>query len=198
MSQPSEPDIREAIRKRYREVSGSAEGCFKYPTGREGALNLGYDRELVEKAPEGLMRSFCGVGNPFSLGRIFTGNNALDIGCGGGFDLYVAAGIVGENGSVDGIDMTPEMAAAAWEHIREAGLTNVTIQEGMAEDLPFEDCSFDVVISNGVLNLSPRKHDVFREIWRVLKPEGRLQFADIVLNEDLPEERVGSLEAWSD
>lgn len=198
MSQPSESEIREAIRKRYREVSGSAEGCFKYPTGREGALNLGYDRELVDNAPEGLLKSFCGVGNPFSLGRIFPGNSVLDIGCGGGFDLYVASGMVGDQGRVRGIDMTPEMAEAAWDNIAAAGVENVTIQEGMVEELPFEDCSFDVAISNGVLNLSPRKHEAFREIWRVLKPEGRLQFADIVLNENLPEEKVGSLESWSD
>lgn len=194
----NEKEIREAIRKRYRSAAGSAAGCFKYATGREGAERLGYERVLLDDAPDGLLDAFCGVGNPFSLGAVFPGNNVLDIGCGSGFDLYVASSKVGDTGSVDGIDLTPEMAALARSNMAAAGLINVTVTEASSEALPFDDCSFDIVISNGVLNLSPRKRESFREIWRVLKPEGRLQVADIVLDHELPEQKVGGLEAWSD
>jgi arsenite methyltransferase len=190
--------IHAAILKRYRQVAGSAEGCFKYPTGREGAAFLGYDSAVLDRAPGYMLESFCGVGNPFSLGEIKAGESVLDVGCGAGFDLYIAASMVGESGSVTGIDMTPEMVAASRENIRRAELSNVVVREAASESLPFGPAAFDVVISNGVLNLSQHKQKSFKEIYRALRPGGRLQFADIVLDEDLPQGEASSLEAWSD
>ena len=189
--------IREAVRAKYRKVARSAEGLFKYATGAEGARALGYDAELIADAPPALMKSFCGVGNPFCLGAIRAGEVVLDVGCGAGFDVYVASRAVGEAGEALGVDLTPEMVSVAKENMERVGLTNAEVRCGSSEDLPFECASIDVVISNGVFNLSPNKRRSFEEVVRVLKPGGRLQFADIVLDEDLPTEVVGSLEAWS-
>jgi SAM-dependent methyltransferase len=191
-------EIQEAVRKKYAEVSRSAEGKFKYPTGRAGALGLGYDASVIENMPEDLVESFCGVGNPFSLGAINPGEVILDVGCGAGFDLIVANRLVGPKGQVCGIDLTPEMVEKAEINIKQAGVSNGRIHLAGAEAIPYDEGIFDVVTSNGVLNLSPLKEKSFREIYRVLKPGGRLQFADIVLKEDLPAEVANSLEAWSD
>jgi ubiquinone/menaquinone biosynthesis C-methylase UbiE len=144
-----------------------------------------------------MLASFCGVGNPFTLGQVTSGATVLDIGCGAGLDLYCAARLAGPTGKVTGIDLTPEMAAKARQNLDEAGLKNVEVREGLAEELPFEDNSFDIVISNGVLNLSPHKGQLFSEIHRVLRPSGRLQFADVVLKEELPPAQM-SAKAWSE
>ena len=196
-STPDQSEIRRAIRDKYKKVARATDGLFKYATGPEGARALGYDDEITASAPPDLVRSFCGVGNPFALGDISEGETVLDVGCCGGFDLFVASGKVGATGKVDGIDLTPEMVSLAVENIARSGINNVEIRQGIAKDLPSEDASFDVVISNGVLNLSPWKDQAFGEIFRVLKPGGRLQFADIVVDDELPQETVGSLEAWS-
>lgn len=195
---PSPEAVLEAVRKKYSEVSRSAEGKFTYPTGREGALALGYDAAAVDAMPQELIRSFCGVGNPFSLGPVQAGETVLDVGCGAGFDLVVAAGLAGPEGRVCGIDVTPEMAEKARDNLARAGVAHGEVHIAGAEEIPYGDESFDLVVSNGVLNLSPLKEKCFREIYRVLKPGGRLQFADIVLKGDLPEKVAGSLEAWSD
>lgn len=196
--QPSFEDIQEAVRRKYAEVSRSVEGKFKYPTGREGADALGYDLSIAEGMTDELLESFCGVGNPFALGQINPGDAVLDIGCGAGFDLIIASRIVGPEGKVCGIDLTPEMVKKAEDNLRRAGVTNGEVRLAGAEAIPYNDNVFDVIISNGVLNLSPRKEESFSEIYRVLKPDGRLQFADIVLKEDLPDKVANSLEAWSD
>jgi SAM-dependent methyltransferase len=195
---PDQSAILRAIRDKYKRVARSAAGLFKYPTGPEGARALGYDDETVATALPEFLRSFCGTGNPFALGEIAEGEAVLDVGCGAGFDLLVASRLVGPTGNVFGIDITPEMVALATENIARSGIKNVEVRQGTSEALPFEESSFEVVISNGVLNLSPRKERTFEEIFRVLKPGGWLQFSDIVLDNDLPEEIVGSLEAWSD
>jgi arsenite methyltransferase len=194
---PGVEEIRESVRRKYLEVARSAEGKFKYPTGREGALGLGYDPALLEDMPEELLESFCGVGNPFVLGPINAGDAVLDVGCGAGFDLVVAARLAGPGGRVCGIDLTPEMVEKARRNLGVAGV-NGEVRVVSSEAIPYEDASFDVVTSNGVLNLSPQKEKSFQEIHRVLRPGGRLQFADIVLKEELPEKVANSLDAWSD
>jgi arsenite methyltransferase len=146
--------------------------------------------------PDELIKSFCGVGNPFTLGPINLGETILDVGCGVGFDLIVSSRMVGQNGKVCGIDLTPEMAEKAKKNLNQYGVRNYDVQVAGAESIPYPDNTFDVVISNGVLNLSPLKEKSFREIYRVLKPNGRLQYADIVLREDCGTV-CSTLEAWS-
>lgn len=194
---PTIDEIRESVRRKYLEVARSAEGKFKYTTGRAGALGLGYDPALLEDMPEELLESFCGVGNPFVLGPVNAGDAVLDVGCGAGFDLVVAARLAGPGGRVCGIDLTPEMVEKARRNLGLAGV-NGEVKVAPSEAIPYEDAAFDVVTSNGVLNLSPEKEKSFREIHRVLRPGGRLQFADIVLKEELPEKVANSLDAWSD
>lgn len=189
--------IREAVRKKYAEVAQSAEGKFAYPTGRQGALTLGYDPPIIASLPDDVLASFCGVGNPFALGPIKRGEAVLDVGCGAGFDMIVASRFVSATGKVCGIDMTPEMAERARANLQRGGVTSAEVQVSGAESVPYPGASFDVVISNGVINLSPLKEEVFREIYRVLRPGGRLQFADIVVNQTLPPAVANSLEAWS-
>ena len=190
--------IQEAVRRKYAEVAHSAEGKFKYLTGRAGAIALGYDPPVVGDMPDELLEPFCGVGNPFSLGPINPGEVILDVGCGTGFDLIVASRFVGSSGRVCGIDLTPEMVERAQMNLKRAGVSNGAVHLAGSEAIPYDDSTFDVVISNGVLNLSPLKERSLQEIYRVLKPNGRLQFADIVLKLDLPAGMINSLEAWSD
>jgi SAM-dependent methyltransferase len=186
------------IRKKYAEVSNSAKGKFAYPTGEEGVRLLGYDPSLLEKLPGEVLESFCGVGNPFELGPISPGAAVLDVGCGAGFDMIVAARHVGPTGRVCGIDLTGEMVERSRKNVGLAGLFNREILEAGTEAIPFDDGSFDLVISNGVLNLSPCKEESFREIFRVLKKGGGLQFADIVLMEGTAQATACSIDAWSD
>ena len=189
--------IQNSIREKYVEVSRSIEGKFRYLTGKAGAEALHYDSSLIKSAPDELIELFCGVGNPFSLGEITLGQTVLDVGCGAGFDIYCSSKMVGLKGKVFGIDLTPEMVERARINLVLAGVSNAKVQVASSESIPFEDNSFDVVTSNGVLNLSPDKEKSFCEIYRVLKPGGRLQFADMVLKEELPLEEM-SAKAWSD
>ena len=191
-------EIRNAVRSKYSEVAQSASGKFAYPTGREGARALRYDPALIDAALPELLESFCGVGNPFSLFTVQPGTLILDVGCGAGFDLYIAAQLTGTHGRVYGVDLTEAMVARACEHIQRAGIENAEVLQVASERLPFKDNTFDVVISNGVINLSPDKETLFREINRVLKPGGWFGFADVVMEQELPQGMSGSAEAWSD
>lgn len=190
--------IKDAVLKKYAEVSQSAEGKFNYPTGKKGAQMLGYDLSVIDRVKDEVLESFCGVGNPFTLGVINSGEALLDVGCGAGFDLINAAHLTGPTGRVYGIDITPEMVEKARKNLRYSGIDKSQVHVAGSESIPYDDQAFDVVISNGVLNLSPFKEKSFQEIYRVLKPGGRLQFADIVLKKELPADIAGSLEAWSD
>lgn len=186
-----------AIVRKYGEVSASAEGKFKYQTGKAGARSLGYDDALLDQVPEDVLNAFCGVGNPFSLGEISQGCNVLDIGCGAGFDLMVARRRTGAEGRVCGVDLSPEMIERTRTNLARVGCDGIEVYHVQSEHLPFADSTFDVVISNGVINLSPAKAELFAEIHRVLKPGGRIQIADMMLDKELPAHLAGSLEAWS-
>jgi arsenite methyltransferase len=158
---------------------------------------LGYPPVFIKDAPAALLNSFCGVGNPFSLGDVLPGKNVLDIGSGAGFDLYVAKRLTGDAGKVCGIDLTPEMVELARRTLAGAGLEDIEVLEVSSEKIPFRANMFDTVISNGVINLAPCKQELFQEIFRVLKEGGRLQLADVVLEKELPGTLAGSAEAWS-
>jgi ubiquinone/menaquinone biosynthesis C-methylase UbiE len=152
---------------------------------------------MVRSLPEPVADAYCGVGNPFTLGPIREGEAVLDIGCGAGVDSIIAAKLVGPSGPVTGIDLVPEMLAKASENARLAGVDNVTFQEASAEQLPFPDNSFDVVISNGVFNLVVDKVKALGEVLRVLKPGGRFMLADQVLAGELPKETKARVENWA-
>lgn len=189
--------IQETVRKKYAEVSQSAKGKFAYPTGKAGVEALGYDFSIVKNIPDKLLESFCGVGNPFSLGKINQGEVVLDVGCGAGFDMAIAHHLAGPEGRICGIDLTPEMVELAQKNLVSAGISNAEVRLACSETILYADSTFDVVISNGVLNLSPLKEKSFGEIYRVLKPDGRFQFADIVLQGDQPPASACSIDSWS-
>jgi arsenite methyltransferase len=185
------------IKKTYASVSQEPEKDFVFPTGRAWALDLGYPPDLLARVPDASAESFAGVANPFSLGPLAPGERVLDLGCGAGTDSLVAAQMVAPEGSVVGIDMTPEMLAKARASAAEMGADNVEFVEGEAEELPFDDGEFDVVISNGVIDLIPDKEAVFSEILRVLKPGGRVQIADVTIQNPVSEEGRRKIDLWT-
>jgi arsenite methyltransferase len=189
--------LRSEIQRTYADVSTQPDREFIFPTGRAWALDLGYPQDLLARVPEASCESFAGVANPFSMGPLQPGEDVLDVGSGAGMDTLVAAQMVGRSGSVTGIDMTPEMVAKARGSVAEMGLENVTIVEGSAEHLPFDDASFDVVISNGVIDLIPDKDAVFSEITRVLRPGGRIQLADVTIQNPVSEESKRDIDLWA-
>jgi|UniRef100_A0A7C3V471 SAM-dependent methyltransferase len=189
--------IEAAIREKYRQAAVSPAGLFRYPTGRAGLAALGYPPEIVRTLPDAVAESYCGVGNPFSLGGIHPGESVLDIGCGAGVDSIIAARLVGPEGKVRGIDLSPEMLARARENACLAGVDNISFQEASAEVLPFPDSSFDVVLTNGVFNLVVDKAKALAEVYRVLKPGGRFLLADQVLAGELPKETKARVENWA-
>lgn len=188
--------LKSEIRKTYASVSQEPEKDFIFPTGRAWAEDLEYPEEL-SRVPDAAVESFAGVANPFSLGRLEPGERVLDLGCGAGTDSLVASRMVGPEGRVTGIDMTPEMLAKARRAAADMGAENVEFVEGEAERLPFADGSFEVVISNGVIDLIPDKDAVFAELHRVLQPGGRLQLADVTIQQPVSEEGRQRIDLWT-
>jgi arsenite methyltransferase len=188
--------LRDEIEKTYTDVSTKPEEDFIFPTGRAWAEDLDYPPELA-KVPEASVESFAGVANHFVLGRLDAGATVLDLGCGAGTDLLIAAQMAGPAGKVIGIDMTASMLERARESAHEMGLDNVELHEGLIESLPLDDESVDVVISNGVIDLVPDKEAVFSEIDRVLRPGGRLQIADVIIHREVSEDARKRIDLWT-
>ena len=190
-------NLREAIREEYAEVASDPQKGFHFHTGRPLARMLEYADEWLEGVPESSIESFAGTGNPFSLGELRLGDRVVDLGCGAGIDSLIAATKVGPDGRVIGLDMTPAMLKKARRAAKEAGLSNVEFRQGYAEELPVEDEWADVVISNGVLNLVPEKAAALEEVARVLKPDGRLQIGDILVQKAVPESAKRKIDLWT-
>ena len=189
--------LRAEVRQKYKEVAVDPHGTFHFHTGRPLAERLGYDDAIVGAMPDAAVESFAGVANPFSIADIVAGERVVDIGSGAGFDSFVAGGLVGGSGSVIGIDMTSEMLDKARTNAVELGHEHVAFREGLAEALPVADGWADVVISNGVFNLCPDKRAAFDEAFRVLRPGGRLQLADIANGNEVPEDAVRDIDLWT-
>ncbi len=189
--------LREQVKDKYREVATNPHGQFHFHTGRPLAKRLGYDDAITDPLPDAAVESFAGVANPFALRTLEEGEKVVDAGAGAGFDSFVAAAQVGAGGRVVGIDMAEEMLAKSRATAAEMGLANVEFRAGLLEDMPVEDGWADVVISNGVINLCADKKQVFSEIMRVLRPGGRLQFADIANGKSIPEDVVRNIDLWT-
>jgi SAM-dependent methyltransferase len=190
-------DLRQAISKEYEDVANNPDRGFHFHTGRPLTKILGYKEEWLEGIAESAIESFAGTGNPFSIGEIRPGERVIDIGCGAGIDSLIAAKKVGADGRVIGIDMTKAMLDKARQAGEEAGLSEVEFRYGHAENLPVRDGWADVVISNGVINLTPDKEVTFREIVRVLKPDGRIQIGDILVQKQVPDSAKRKIGLWT-
>ena len=188
--------IERSILGKYAKVAISPENLFKYPTGLAGLKALNYDPEIIQALPVAVSASYCGVGNPFTLGQLGEGEAVLDIGCGAGVDTIVAALMVGPTGRAVGVDMTHEMLVRARESVQVMALENVSFEEASAENLPFENASFDVIVSNGVFNLVANKQTALAEVFRVLKSNGRFMLADQILVGQLPKDKKARIKSW--
>lgn len=190
-------ELRQAISNEYEEVANKPAKGFHFHTGRRLTRILGYKDEWLEGIPESSIESFAGTGNPFSIGEIDKGEAVVDIGCGAGIDSLIAAKKVGPTGKVVGVDMTDAMLGKAQKAAEEAGFEQVEFRKGHAESLPVDDGFADVVISNGVINLTPDKKVTFREMARVLKPGGRLQIGDIIVQKKVPDGAKRKIDLWT-
>ena len=200
MTAPTVPNVdreglREAIQEEYDAVACEPERGFHFHTGRPLAEILGYRAEWLDGLAEGPIESFAGTGNPFSLGVLAPGERVVDVGCGAGIDSLIAARMVGPDGGVIGVDMTESMLEKAKAAAKD--LDNVEFRIGFGEELPVPDGWADVVISNGVVNLMPDKHEALTEMARVLKPGGRIQIGDILVDRPVPENAKEKIELWT-
>jgi len=192
-----EEALREQVRVKYREVAAEPNRTYHFHTGRPLAARLGYDTAVVGVLPDVAVESFAGVANPFSLRPLARGERVVDVGSGGGFDSFIAVSQIGSEGKLVGVDMTEEMLEKSRSTAKLLGHKNVEFREALAENLPVEDNWADVVISNGVINLCADKRKVFSEILRVLRPGGRLQFADIANSKPVPESAIRNIDLWT-
>jgi SAM-dependent methyltransferase len=189
-------ELRLAIQEEYATVAAEPERGFHFHTGRPLARMVGYDDAWLTGIPEPTIASFAGTGNPFSLGRLRDGDRVVDVGCGAGIDSLIASRMIGADGRVVGVEMTPAMLEKARTSAAQMGATNVDFREGYAEGLPVEDGWADVVISNGVMNLFPDKLAGLREMARVLRPGGRLQVGDILVERAVPDDAKQKIDLW--
>lgn len=190
--------LREAIQAMYTRVATSPDGPFHFHRGPDYAATiLGYSAAALAALPEEVTAAFSGVGNPLRIAALTAGMTVVDVGCGAGLDLLLAAHAVGPSGRAIGIEMTDAMAARARRAARAAGLQNVDVRGGDAIALPVDTESADVVTSNGVLNLIPEKEAAVREMYRVLKPGGQLLLADIALEKTVSDEARRDIDLWT-
>lgn len=189
--------LRQAVEDAFTEVALHPSRKFHFFSGPRLAQRLGYLDTSTKPLPATAFASFCGVGNPFRMGSLRRGEVVLDIGCGSGVDALLAARQVGSEGQVIGIDMTSAMVERAQQNVLTAGASNVRIEWGYAESLPVQDNSIDCVISNGVFTLTPNKRDTFMEIARVLKPGGRLQICDVLIESPIPKAARAQVRLWT-
>jgi arsenite methyltransferase len=189
--------LRRKVLEKYQQVATHPGGEFHFHTGRSLAALCDYDTVLVGVLPDEAVESFAGVASPFALRSLASGEHVVDVGSGAGMDSFLAARVVGPEGRVVGVEMTPEMLTRAQQVAQRLGLTNVEFRRGVAEHLPIEDGWADVVIANGVLNLVTDKQRAFTEIWRVLRAGGVLQFADIATGRPVSDEALEDVDLWA-
>ena len=189
--------LRDQVKLKYRDVATNPEKEFHFHTGRALSRRLKYDEAITSRIPDHAVESFAGVANPFSLRDLQLGEKVVDIGCGAGFDCFVASGLVGDEGEVVGVDMTDEMLSKSRALADELGLNNIEFRDGLLEELPVEDAWADVAISNGVINLCSDKKKAMAEIYRILKPGGYLQFADIANSKPVPPAAIENIDLWT-
>ena len=189
--------LRAEVRDKYREVAEKPDGEYHFHTGRRLAARCGYDQDTVDALPDIAVESFAGVANPFAPRALEPGERVVDVGSGAGLDSFLAAGAVGADGQVIGVDMTEEMLTRSRDTAAEMGMTNLEFRDGLAEQLPVDDGWADVVIANRVLNLVADKQGAFAEVRRVLRPGGVLQFADIANGRPVPEEAMRDIDLWT-
>lgn len=189
--------LRQAIQEEYQLVAQEPGRGFHFHTGRPLAQILGYSEDWLQSVPETSIESFVGTGNPFTLGKIASGERVLDLGSGAGIDSLISSRMVGDTGQVVGVDMTEAMVEKARRSARESGAGNVEFRVGYLEDLPVDDEWADVIVSNGAFNLVPNKSAALAEMYRALKPGGRLQLADILIEVPVPEAAKEMIELWT-
>jgi arsenite methyltransferase len=189
--------LRAAVRDEYAEVAACPTKGYHFHVGRAHAERLGYDRTDLARLPDAVTESFAGIGNPFALGRLRSGERVVEVGSGAGMDALIAAGQVGPTGRVVGVDMTDAMLEKARANAGLVGATNAEFRKGFAEALPVPDATADVVISNGVINLCPDKDAAYREVFRVLKPGGRVQIVDTAVKTAVPQDGREDIALWA-